>query len=79
MSNIDTLKIYDDLKASGVPENQAHAQAMAIYHANRVTPEDLKLFEAKTQALYDKIVSDLMWMRLIGAAMTFAFVSNWFK
>ncbi len=39
--NIDTLQIYNELKASGINEEQAQAQAKAIANANRVTPEDL--------------------------------------
>lgn len=54
--NIDTLKIYDDLKAAGIPEVQAHAEAMAIAHANRVTPEDLAKIRDDYRHDMDKVV-----------------------
>ena len=88
---IDTLKIYDDLLASGVPEVQAHAQAKAIADANKVTPEDLVNmekelkydFEASQQRIRadfamfsQRIEQSLMWMRLIGGGMIVAFMTN---
>jgi hypothetical protein len=91
MSNIDTLKLYDDLKAAGVPEEQAHAQAMAIYHANRVSPEDLIRLDEKIRTDFSNTIDKLIqkmdinfsWMRGIGIALLVAFIGNiavnWYK
>lgn len=87
MSNIDTLQIYDDLKASGIPEEQAHAQAKAIANSNRITPEDLAAMttryeldfshlENRLNRRFDKLDRDLLWMRTIGAAMIMLFFGN---
>ena len=79
MSNVDTLQIYDDLKASGIPEEQAHAQAKAIANANRVTPEDLAKMETRFEMAFSKIDKDLFWMRVIGAGMVTATFAMMFK
>jgi len=42
MINVDSLKIYDDLKATGIPDAQAHAQARAIADSVQVAPKDLQ-------------------------------------
>ena len=67
--NVDTLKIYDDLKASGVPDAQAHAQAMAIGHTNIVTPNDLvkirEDFKSDIEKLIIKVDTNFTWLSRI--------------
>ena len=73
MSNYkDTLTLYDELIEAGTPEAQARAQAKQLGEIGTV-------LDAMNVKL-DKIDKDLIWMRVIGAAMIVAFLSNaWFK
>lgn len=68
MAYKDTLELFDELVAAGTPESQARAQARQLGEAGNV----LDTMNAKL----DKIDKDLIWMRVIGAAMTIAFLSN---
>lgn len=47
-SNIDTLKTYEELRASGMPEKQAKAQVQALNSSldGLATREDLKATES---------------------------------
>jgi hypothetical protein len=68
----DTLTLYDELIEAGTPEAQARAQAKQLGEIGTVLDSmNVKL---------DKIDKDLIWMRVIGAAMIVAFLSNaWFR
>ena len=77
MSNYkDTLTLYEELVASGVPDDQAKVQAhqlggIGTYVGDAISEVNRKL---------EKIDKDLIWMRVIGAAMIVAFLSNaWFR
>lgn len=76
MSYKDTLTLYEELVASGVPDEQAKVQAhqlggIGTYVGDAINEVNRKL---------EKIDKDLIWMRVIGAAMIVAFLSNaWFK
>jgi hypothetical protein len=71
MSYKDTLELYDELMAGGCTETQARVQAKQLGSIGTV------LDSMNTKL--DKIDKDLVWMRVIGAAMTLAFLSAWFK
>ena len=61
----DTLTLYEELVASGVPDEQAKIQAHQLGGVTDIL-EDIK--------------KDLFWMRIIGGAMIVAFLSNaWFS
>ncbi len=79
MSYKDTLKLFDELVASGVPESQARIQAQQLGGMSDYLGEMTSKFDKRL----DKIDTDLMWMRVIGAAMIVAFFSNglssWFR
>lgn len=79
MNNIDTLQIYNDLKAAGVSEEASQAQAKAIAHANKVTPEDLASLEKSILNRLNDVIIEMKWMKAVGAVMTAAFLSVWFK
>jgi len=79
----DTLTLYEELVASGVPEGQAKVQAHQLgsvgdYMGNAINNMNAKFVEMDRKL--EKIDKDLIWMRVIGAAMIVAFLSNaWFK
>ena len=91
MSNIDTLQIYNELKQSGATEEVAQATAMAICHANRVTPEDLIRLNEKIrddfahamEKLILKVDINFKWLSGIGATTLVGLLVNiiltWFK
>lgn len=90
MNNLDSLQIYNDLKSSGIPEEQAQAQAMAICHSYRVTPEQLAELDrklsseiatlsSKIDTKFEKLSNDMVWMRIIGGAMTLTFFAHLFR
>lgn len=60
----DTLSIYDELLAGGCTEVQARAQAKQL---------------GDVRDLVSVIEKDLFWMRIIGGAMTLAFLTNGLK
>jgi hypothetical protein len=70
MAYRSTLEIYDDLMASGHTEAQSRATANQLDWIGQE--------HAEMRLLLAKIDKDLIWMRVIGAAMTFAFLSTWF-
>ena len=78
--NIDTLETYNNLKLAGIPEEQAQAQAKAIAHAYRVTPEDINRtnedwrkadqksredFKAEMDKLIIKVDTNFIWLSRI--------------
>ncbi len=71
----DTLQLFDELIASGTPEPQARIQAQQLGYVGSE-------MNSITNILV-KIENDLRWMRLVGGAMTLAFLSNglaaWFR
>lgn len=75
MSYKDTLALYDELIAGGCSEAQARAQSKQLGglsdHFGTAIDDIHKILA--------KIEKDLFWMRLVGGAMTIAFVSNFFK
>lgn len=88
---IDTLQIYDDLKASGVPDAQAHAQAKAIADAAKVQPEDMATlgerlnqeserirrdFSHAIDLLIQKMDLSFKYTHSIGAAIFMAIIAN---
>jgi len=79
----DTLTLYEELVASGVSEGQAKVQAHQLgsvgdYMGNAINNMNAKFVEMDRKL--EKIDKDLIWMRVIGAAMIVAFLSNtWFK
>jgi len=75
MSYKDTLELFDELVAMGTPEHQARAQAKQL---GAVT-DFLVTMKNEVNNKLDKIDRDLIWMRVIGGAMTLAFLSSWFK
>lgn len=90
----DTLTLYEEFIATGVPESQAKIQAHqlgavstyvgdAIHQINeRMTTKFNEMDERmdnKFNEVDRKLDKDLVWMRVIGAAMIVAFLSNaWF-
>jgi hypothetical protein len=68
MSYKDTLTLYNELKAAGIGEEQAQIQAKQLGGISETMGD--------FSALIIKIEKDLMWMRLIGGAMTLAFLSS---
>jgi hypothetical protein len=71
----DTLELFDELVAAGTPEPQARAQARQLGAIGDLFGTELNNVHSKL----DKIDKDLIWMRIIGAAMCIAFLSAWFK
>jgi hypothetical protein len=57
----DTLSLYDELLAGGCTEAQARVQAHQLGDVSDVT-KDIK--------------NELLWLRIIGGAMTLSFFSN---
>lgn len=51
---LSTMRVHDDLVASGMPEEQARAVVRIIERQQEelVSKEDLKLFKAEFQGLY---------------------------
>jgi hypothetical protein len=70
MAYRDTLQLYDELIAAGIPEAQARAQAKQL---GEVAMEQNGMLN-----VLEKIEKDMYWMRIIGAAMTVTFFSNGF-
>ena len=79
----DTLTLYEELVASGVPDEQAKVQAhqlgsMGDYMGNAINGMNARFNEMDRKL--EKIDKDLIWMRIIGVAMIVAFLSNaWFN
>ena len=71
----DTLELFDELVAAGCPENQARIQAQQLGTMGTYFGDAISMMNAKL----DKIDRDLIWMRIVGGAMTLAFLSAWFK
>ena len=100
----DTLTLYEEMVATGMPEAQAKVQAHqlggidtyvgdAIHQMNKRMDDKFNEMDDKFSEMehrfngkfndvdkkLDKIDKDLIWMRVIGAAMIVAFLSNaWF-
>ncbi len=77
----DTLTLYNEFKASGMPEEQAQIQAHQLGALSNTLEQSMitlrsEMFEIKTWLT--KIDKDMHWMRIIGAAMTVTFFSNGF-
>lgn len=64
MAYKDTLELYEELIAGGASESQARIQAKQLGAISHILI---------------KIDKDLVWMRIIGAAMIVTFMSAWFK
>jgi len=64
MAYKDSLTLYNELISTGVSEEQAQIQAQQM---------------GSVTDILVKIEKDLMWMRVIGGAMVFAFLANLFK
>lgn len=71
----DTLTIYEELMAGGCTETQAKVQA---HQLGALGDNVSKSINGLSKRL-DKLDKDMFWMRIIGGAMTFAFVTNYFK
>jgi len=82
----DTLTLFEELVEKGVPEAQAKIQA----HQLGALGDHFVISLENSNARFDKAVenmdvrlkkidSDLFWMRVIGAAMSFSFLSAWFR
>jgi hypothetical protein len=70
MAHKDTLTLYEELIATGVPDGQAKIQA----HQMGALSEQMGGIDKTLK----QIEKDLMWMRVIGAAMVVSFMSNIF-
>ena len=59
MSKLDSLKIFDDLVAAGVPQDQARTQAQIAYNMKESILTEVKewLIEAKADFASQKLVS----------------------
>lgn len=68
----DTLTLFDELVAAGTPEAQARAQAQQL----GAIGDNFSNSIAKIETVLGKLEKDSIWMRIIGAAMTVAFLSN---
>jgi hypothetical protein len=86
MAYKDTLTLYKELVASGVPEAQADIQShqmgsLADSLIGRFEIMDARFvkMDAKLDLSIQGIRKDLMWMRIIGGAMTLTFLANFFK
>lgn len=89
----DTLTLYEELTASGVPEDQAKIQAHQIGSLGDCLSNSIHSLETKLETRFlsidtrfasiEKIISkldkDMFWMRVIGAAMTATFFAHLFK
>lgn len=75
MSYKDTLELYDELIAGGCTDAQARVQAKQLGALGNYVGDVIGSINNRL----DKIDKDLVWMRVIGAAMTFAFLSSWFR
>lgn len=64
----DTLTLYNELKNTGIPEDQAQIQAKQLGSVyDLVKNININL---------SKIDKDLFWMRIIGGAMVASFMAN---
>jgi len=86
MAYKDTLSIYKELLATGMPEAQADIQShqmgsLADSLVGRFEAMDARFetLDAKLELSLQGISKDLKWMRIIGGAMTLAFLANFFK
>lgn len=86
MAYKDTLTFYDELVAAGTPTEQAKIMAhqqggLADSLVGRFEALDARFetLDAKLELSLQGISKDLMWMRIIGGAMTLAFLANFFK
>lgn len=68
MAYKDTLTLYEELVAKGVPEEQAKIQAHQLGGVSEA-------MDRQTDVLQE-IKKDLFWMRIIGGAMIVTFLSN---
>lgn len=81
MSYKDTLTLYKELVASGVPAHSAEIQAhqlgaMSDYLGDAINSLNTTVSGVNTRL--DKMEKDMFWMRIIGAGMTATFFSNGF-
>ncbi len=75
----DTLQLFDELVATGVPDAQARIQAQQLGSMGNYIGDVISSVNEKLDKLeidLSEIRKDLSWMRIIGAAMTVAFFSN---
>ncbi len=79
MAHKDTLTLYEDLIASGAPEAQAKIQAHQMGDLADEMGSRYNELNAKLDLSLQGLRKDLMWMKIIGGAMTLAFMSNFFK
>lgn len=73
----DTLTLYEELIAAGVPETSAKIQAHQLGGVTDCMGEFSNTLNEFSNIL-NEIQKDMSWMRIIGAAMTVAFFSNGF-
>jgi len=77
-SNIDTLKTYEDLIASGIPDSQAKAHVKALNKSldGLATKDDLKATEAflkqELTIVKSDIKSDIAFMVMLPIIIAFA-------
>lgn len=83
METVNTLQHFLDLKAGGIPDEQAKTQAFALNKAlyGFATKEDLKMLEKDLhkdmQQLEQRIVDKLGFTKTIGWALFVLFGSLW--
>jgi hypothetical protein len=71
----DTLKLYDELIAGGCTESQARVQATQMGYVSYTITSALSNIEKDLKA----IEKDLIWMKIIGGAMSVTFFGNLVK
>ena len=71
MAYKDTLTLYEELVATGIPDGQAKIQA----HQHGGMIDAL----GEQTDLIKEIKKDLMWMRIIGVGILTVFMANFFK
>ena len=77
MNNLHALQIYDDLKACGVPEQQARAQVMNIYKTHMALSEKITMDFSNDIAKYHKKIDiNILWIKVISVSLLIAFVGN---
>jgi len=72
MTYKDTLTLYDELVATGTPSEQAKI----IAHQQGALASDMENGFNGLNFTLKKIEKDLSWMRIIGAGMVAAYLTN---
>lgn len=93
MAYKDTLTLYEELIASGKSDNEAKIQAHQLgdlgdelSNTCREIKEQLTSMDKQLNSIDKKmditvieLKTEMKWMRIIGGAMTFAFLANFIK